>query len=308
MTDRPAWVEVCVVVGEELAESVADAMARYAPGGVALGYESIEPDPDGQGTPRGPLAVRAYLPCDASLEDRRTRILEALWHLSRITPIPEATFRDVVEEDWSLAWKKNYRPLRVGRHFVIVPSWMETELRAEDVPIRLDPGMAFGTGMHPTTQLCLQAVEDFAAAGKSVIDLGCGSGILAIGAVLLGAAPVTAVDIDPEAVRIARENFRENGVADGIRAACGSLDDLLDGRLGAKSADLVLANILAVVLAQMLSDGLGRLVNPGGVLVLSGILEEQSATVERAIADAGLSLQGRRQFDDWVLLEALNPA
>lgn len=305
MTDRPVWIEVSVIVNEELAESVADVLARFAPGGVAMGYEAIAPDPDGEGKPLGPLSVRAYLPCDSALEDRRTRIVEALWHLGQIASIPEPSFREILEEDWSLAWKKNYLPLRIGRRLVIVPSWLEVELAPGDVPVRLDPGMAFGTGMHPTTQLCLQAVEELVLPGIDVIDLGCGSGILSIAAAHLGAGNVTAVDIDPDAIRIARENIRENNVADRIRVAQGSLADLLEGRFGVTSARLVLANILARVLVQMLAGGLANLVLPGGHLILSGILLEQSETVEKALADAGLQLKERRPFDDWILLHGL---
>lgn len=304
MTDRPAWLEVCVLVEDELSESVADVLARNAPGGVAMGYGSIESDPDGEGRPIGPLAVRAYLPFDSSLEERRKRILEGLWHLGRILPIPEPTFREVAEEDWSVAWRKNYRPMRVGRRLVIIPTWMDFPIKPGEVAIRLDPGMAFGTGMHPTTQLCLQALEDLVTPGIEVIDLGCGSGILSIAAARLGAGRITAVDIDPQAVRIAGENILANGVADRIRVSQGSLAGLLNGAFGIKEARLVVANILAGVLIQMLSQHLERLAAPGGDLILSGILLEQSKAVEEAIAGAGLQLKGRRQMEDWIALHA----
>jgi ribosomal protein L11 methyltransferase len=306
VTDRPAWLEVSVLVEDELTESVADVLARFAPGGVAMGYGTIEPDPDGEGKPKGPLAVRAYLPFDSNLEDRRTRILEGLWHLSQILPIPEPTFREVAEEDWSLAWKKNYRPLRIGKRLVIVPSWMEIPLAPEDVAIRLDPGMAFGTGMHPTTQLCLQAVEELVTPGVEVIDLGCGSGILSIAATRLGAGRVTAVDIDPEAVRVAAENARKNGVSDQISICQGSLAELLAGKFVVARAQLVLANILAGVIIQMLSQGLARLVAPGGNLILSGILQEQAEAVKQALISAGMRLQEIRQHEDWISLRAMH--
>jgi ribosomal protein L11 methyltransferase len=295
----PAWWEVSLKVKEELAESVADVLARFAPGGVALGYDSVEPDPDGEGKPAGPLTVRAYLPADAGWESRRSQIEEALWHLGRIAPLPDPEWRAVIEKDWSLEWKQHYHPIRLGRRIQIVPSWMDPTPYASDLVLRLDPGMAFGTGMHPTTQLCLETLEDLAATGSDVIDLGCGSGILAIAAAKLGAGRVLGVDIDPQAVRTARENILLNGVESTVEIRAGSLAELL---MEERSAPLVVANILAVVLREMLAAGLARTVRPGGRLVLSGILEEQSAAVEAAIREAGMRVEEKRVRQDWVAL------
>jgi ribosomal protein L11 methyltransferase len=292
-------LEVSVTTNEELAESVADVMARFAPGGVVLGYQTIEPDPDGEGTPRGPLIVRAYLPFDTELETQRQLLTEALWHLGQISSLPEPEFREVVEQDWSLEWKKNYHPLRIGSRLMILPSWIDLPPAPGDAVIRLDPGMAFGTGMHPTTQLCLEALEDLVVPGMEVIDVGCGSGILAIAALQLGAGRATGVDIDPEAVRIARENANLNGVGALAEFRPGSLQDLLsEGR----SAPLVCANILAVVLRQMLSEGLANLLRPGGHLVLSGILEDQSGQVASDISANRLHLKEKLIREDWVAL------
>ncbi len=297
----PAWWEVSLKVKEELAESVADVMARFASGGVALGYDEIEPDPDGEGRPTGPLTVRAYLPADAELAERRSRLEEALWHLGRIAPLPEPEWREVVEKDWSVEWKKNYHPVRIGRRLQIVPSWMDPAPYTRNVVLRLDPGMAFGTGLHPTTQLCLEAFEDLIHPGIDIIDLGCGSGILAIAAVKLGAGKAFGLDIDPQAVRVARENVLLNGVQSSIEIRSGSLPELLqEGR----SAPLVAANILAMVLREMLADGLARTVAPGGRLVLSGILEDQSAAVEEALHQQGLRLEEKRIRQDWIALVA----
>ncbi len=297
----PAWLEASVRVNEELSESVADVMARFAPGGVTLGYEAIQPDPDGEGKPRGPITVRAYLPWGSDLEARRAGLTEALWHLSRISPIPEPVFREVVETDWSLEWKKNYRPVRIGRHLMIVPSWMDCQTAEDDVVLRLDPGMAFGTGMHPTTQLCLEALEERIRPDQSVIDLGCGSGILAIAALRLGAAKASGWDVDPEAVRVARENATMNGVASRFEVRFGSLQDLLNEK---RSASVIVANILAGVLREMLRVSLAAAVQPGGCLILSGILLEQSESVETAVRESGLRLAERKIREDWVALVA----
>jgi len=290
-----------VRTSEELSESVADVMARFAPGGVTLGYESIEPDPDGEGKPRGPLTVRAYLPWDSNLAARRAGLEEALWHLGRISPIPEPVFREVVETDWSLEWKKHYRPMRIGKRLVIVPSWMEWKAAESDVVLRLDPGMAFGTGMHPTTQLCLEALEERIAPGMEVIDLGCGSGILAIAALRLGAGRAAGWDVDPEAVKVARENARINDVESRFDVRLGSLQDLLAGK---RSAPVVAANILAGVLQAMLRASLAAAVRPGGCLILSGILSDQSAEVETALAESGMRLVEKKIREDWVALLA----
>jgi ribosomal protein L11 methyltransferase len=297
----PVWLEASVRVNEELSESVADVMARFAPGGVTLGYEEIEPDPDGEGRPRGPLTVRAYLPWDADLGARRASLEEALWHLGRISPIPEPVFREVVEVDWSLEWKKNYHPIRIGKHLVIVPSWLDWNSAEGDVILRLDPGMAFGTGMHPTTQLCLEALEERVSPRMEAVDLGCGSGILAIAALRLGAARATGWDVDPEAVRVAQENAVRNGVETRFDARLGSLQDLLREK---RTGPIVVANILAGVLQAMLRASLADVVRPGGCLVLSGILLDQSAAVEEALAGSGLQLAEKKIREDWVALIA----
>jgi ribosomal protein L11 methyltransferase len=301
----PVWWEASLRVTEELAESVADVMARFSPGGVAIGYDAIQPDPDGEGKPAGPVTVRAYLPEDAELPTHRRLLEEALWHLGRISPLPDPEWRAVIEKDWSLEWKKNYRPIRIGRRLRIVPSWMDPAPFVRNLILRLDPGMAFGTGLHPTTQLCLEALEDWVLPGMDVIDLGCGSGILAIAAAKLGAGRVFGVDIDPQAVPIARENVLLNNVESSVEIRIGSLDDLLKEQ---RSASLVAANILAVVVREMLAAGLARIVRPQGRLVLSGILEGQSAAVEDAIREAGMQVGEKRLRRDWVALVAEKPA
>jgi ribosomal protein L11 methyltransferase len=297
----PVWLEVSVEVNEELAESVADVMTRFASEGVALGYASIEPDPDGEGSPRGPLTVRAYLPWDSDLESRRAGLEEALWHLGRISPIPEPVFREIGELDWSVEWKKNYRPFRIGKRLVIVPSWMEWKKTKGDVILRLDPGMAFGTGMHPTTQLCLEALEERVVPGGDFIDLGCGSGILSIAALQLGAGRAEGWDIDPQSVRVTEENARINGVGSKFSVRLGSLQELLNEK---RTARMVAANILAGVLETMLHNSLAETVRPGGCLILSGILLNQSPAVETAVSESGLRLAEKKVRGDWAALIA----
>ena len=154
-----AWLEVSLTVSGEAAEAVADLLTRFAPEGVALQAARIEQPPDSeQARPSDEVIVCAYLPVDAGLDDKRAQLEEGLWHLGQLLPLPSPTYRPVAETDWSQSWKANFQPLRVGRRLVIVPAWLNPPLNPADVAIRLDPGMAFGTGTHPTTQLCLQAI------------------------------------------------------------------------------------------------------------------------------------------------------
>jgi ribosomal protein L11 methyltransferase len=216
-------------------------------------------------------------------------------------PMPEPEFRTVDEQDWAEAWKAHYQPVRVGRRIVIRPLWIDMALEPGDLEIALDPGMAFGTGTHPTTQLCLEALEDLIAPGVTVLDLGCGSGILAIGAARLGAAHIQAVDIDPIAVKVTDENAAQNGVAAQITAEEGSLETVLQS---GRRYDVLAANILARVIMQMCEQGLGEVLKPGGRAVFSGIIDEQGDDVEAALRLARLEPTRRRQQGDWIAIEA----
>jgi ribosomal protein L11 methyltransferase len=302
------WLEVSLTVSAEAAEAVSEVLTRFAPEGVALEATAFTVTPDDHGVPVGPVVVRAYLPADGALEARRARLEESLWHLGQILPLPAPAYKLIVEMDWSEAWKANFKPIRVGRRLLIVPAWLaETaagDLAGGDVPILLDPGMAFGTGTHPTTQLCLAAVERHLRPGQKVIDLGAGSGILSIAAAKLGSGPVLACDIDAEAVRVAAENAALNGVSERLRVEHGSLAELL---AAGESAPLVLANILARVIVDLFDQGLAGLVEPGGLLVLSGILDTQSFEVRAALQRYGLSLAAQEQIEDWVAIIARRP-
>ncbi len=303
------WLEISLTVGAEAAEAVSEVLARFAPDGVALEATRFEVTADDHGVPVGDVVVRAYLPVDAGLEATRARLEESLWHLGQILPLPAPAYRPIAETDWSESWKANFHPIRIGRRLLIVPAWLAatTPVDAErgEIAILMDPGMAFGTGTHPTTQLCLAAVERHLRPGQKVIDLGTGSGILAIAAAKLGAGPVVGCDIDPEAVRVACENAAANGVAAQLRLEAGSLAELL---AAGERAPFVLANILVRVIVDLLDKGLADLVEPGGLLVLSGILEGQAYEVRAALQRHGLTLAAQEHIEDWVALIARKPA
>ncbi len=306
-----AWLEVMLTVSGEAAEAVADVLTRFAPEGVAIEATRVESSPDSeQARPAGDLRVRAYLPVDSELEAKRAQLEQALWHLGQLLPLPQPEYRPVDEADWAESWKANFHPIRIGRRLMIVPAWLHPPLAPDDVAVRLDPGLAFGTGTHPTTQLCLQAIERHLKPGARLLDLGTGSGILAIAAARLGAGPVLGVDIDAEAVRVARENAAANGVAGQVRLEPGSLAEVLDGRFGAEwgrggpGAPFVVANILARILVDLLDQGLAEAVAPGGLLVLSGVLDSQAYQVRGALSAHGLTLAAQEQSEDWVALLA----
>ena len=209
--------------------------------------------------------------------------------------------RQVQEEDWSTAWKKYYHPVRVGRHLIACPCWEECEAGPQDVPVLLDPGMAFGTGTHETTRLCMELLEDAVTPGASVLDVGTGSGILAITALLLGARSAVGVDIDELAVKIAGENAALNGVAGRLTLLCGDLTEQVSGTF-----DIVCANIVADVLIR-LSRTVTQFLRPDSVLLVSGIIEDRYGDVANALAAAGLTVTGKRQENDWIALR-LSPA
>jgi ribosomal protein L11 methyltransferase len=300
-----AWLEVSLTVEGELAEAVAELMARFIPDGVAIESTAISPDPEGEGTPSGPLRVCGYLPIDERLEETRRRLDEGLWYLGRIRSLPEAEYKPIREVNWVEAWKQHYHPIPIGRKLIIVPAWME-DPSPERIPIRIDPGMAFGTGTHPTTQLCLELLEDYLRAGDAVIDVGCGSGILAVTAIKLGAERALGVDIDPQAVPNARENAAANGVGDRLEIGVGSVGEVLAGNYSLRQAPLVMANILAPILVHLLEAGLSELVTPGGRLILSGILDEQwqdasvPSPLQEALRQYKCAVLEVKHSGDWV--------
>jgi ribosomal protein L11 methyltransferase len=285
------WLEVSLAVSTELAEAVADILARFAPQGVAMSYEA-------GATPGSLVVVRAYLPEAAADASERRRLEESLWHLSQIQPLPEPSTR-WIEEDWAEAWKANYRPLAVGSRLLIVPAWLKGE-DPDRIPLYLDPGMAFGTGAHPTTRLCLVALEAALTPGDLVVDLGCGSGILGVAAALLGAGQVLACDIDADALAATERSAERNGVRRTIEIIPGSLAQVEERlRAARRAADIVVANILAPVLQEMLATGLAETLRPGGTLILSGILAEQSEGVKSEGRNAGLALAAEESEGEW---------
>ena len=299
------WLEVSLIVDGEMAEAVAEVLARFAPNGVVIESTAIEASVEDEGRPVGPLRVCAYLEINEQIEETRQRIEESLWFLGRIRELPEPAFKTVGEVNWAESWKQHYKPVAIGKRLIIVPAWLESPDETR-IPIQIDPGMAFGTGTHPTTQLCLEMLETYTPQGNDVFDIGCGSGILSIAALKLGAARAFGVDVESEAIPAAQKNAATNHVGDRLNIALGSVDEIKTGVFEVQQAPLVLANILAPILMRLLDAGMGDLIAPDGVLILSGILEEQVPEMETKIAEHGLQVLEKRQIEDWVALAVKN--
>jgi ribosomal protein L11 methyltransferase len=302
------WIEVSLEVDGEAAEAVADVLRRYGHQGVVIEQAGFPAEvwPDDI-PPADRLIVRAYFLEDDQAEAKKQRLREALWYMDKLYPMPEPAFAVLNDEDWAESWKKHYHPLRLGRRLYIRPAWAEVpDPRPDDIILVLDPGMAFGTGTHPTTQLCLITIEDLLVdwPAVDVLDLGCGSGILGIAALKLGASKVLALDIDDLAVKSTLENAAHNGVEDRITVQQGSLETL---KTTSRQFDLLLCNILAKVIIDMCDQGLGDVLRAGGKAVFSGIIEDQADGAEAALRRAGLEPYTRRTQGDWVVIEARKP-
>jgi ribosomal protein L11 methyltransferase len=304
---RGAWLELAVEADVEAVEAVSEILGRVAGGGTSVepAFDLVDEGVGARIDPTRPATVRAYVPARDEDEAARavTDATEMLGHLQAfgLRPIGELRTRVVDEEDWAEAWKAHFPVLRVGRRLVIRPTWRRHRSEPDDVVVALDPGMAFGTGLHPTTRLCLALVEDLAdrglLAGARVLDVGCGSGILAIAAARLGAASVLGVDPDPIAIESTAANARRNRLVRRVRARHGSIPS------GNRPFDVVLANLIAsllVELAPRLRDELA----PGGTIVASGIFVDREDEVGRAFDGVGLRVAGRRAEGDWVAVEA----
>ncbi len=298
------WLEISVRTDGEGAEAVAEVLRPFAY------QESIVLEQRGDETTADPdalepfVTVKIYVSEEDDSPDLRRRVAEILYHLGRLYPIPEPVFRELADEDWANAWKDHYHPFRLGRRIKIWPAWLPRESdedqQPDDIVLVLDPGMAFGTGLHPTTQSCLRALEDIITPGMSVLDAGTGSGILSVAAAKLGAGEIAAFDTDALAVRATLDNAAQNSVLEDIHVWRGELDSARP-ETGRRTWNVVVANILAPVIIQLLSEmGLMEYVAQDGRLVLSGIIAEQGPGVEEALASAGGKVVRTITAGDWI--------
>ena len=295
------WYELAIDVHVEAVEPVSELLARYGFNeGVAIDEPYVQ-DGDGDNLEIAldkPFTIRTYI-ADSDFDPAIIEeIRSALWHLGQMRPISDLRVSTLAEEDWANAWKEHFKVHHIGDRVVVRPPWLEYEPQGDEVVVELDPGMAFGTGLHPSTRLTMLGVEEAIKPGDTVLDVGTGSGILAIAALKLGASHIDAVDVESVAVRATRENAERNGVADRIDVRLGSAGP---GEPFQGTYDVVLANIIARILIELV-EGIVGATKPGGTMVLAGIIQQREADVIAAFEERGATVVNRRQHEDWVSL------
>lgn len=294
------WLELTVEADVEAVEAVSEILGRVATGTIVQPARLIRDADDelvAREDPEGGYAVIAHIADDPGATDAVASTERALWHLQAfgLRRVGELRVRSVADTDWAEAWKESYTAQRIGR-IVVVPSWISEPLGPGELAVQLDPAMAFGTGMHPTTRGCLALLQAITPMPDRVLDVGCGSGILAIAAVLLGAERAEGLDTDPLAISATLENAERNGLAGRVSASVGSLSSNAAARY-----PLILANLVAAVLVD-LAPRLAAHLAQDGTLLASGIIEPKAAAVEEAMVRAGLRVDERLDDGEWVTL------
>ena len=306
------WIELTIHTTTAGADLVSEALMQEGATGTMVEDRADIPDPT---KPNGiweiidpklieampeDVLVHAWFEPDASFADKLQALRLRMTELKSSASLDMGTLdigtANVHDEDWSEVWKKFYKPFRAGNHLVVKPTWELYDAQPGDKVIEIDPGMAFGSGTHETTGMCMELLEEALKGGERVIDVGTGSGILAIGAALLGAREVTAIDIDPMAVKVARENIVHNGLQDKITALEGNLLDHLD-----VTCELCVANIIADVIC-MFAAPLNDHIVPGGLFICSGIIKEREQDVVDALTAADYTILDIRRTGEWVAM------
>ncbi len=292
------WIELSVKTPQEYVEPLSHIFTRYGQGVSVEVEDSFNPD-EGE-EPKNPhwATVRTYLPLDATSKSRRSQIDVAIQLVSKVAPISPLQERILDEKEWENAWKRHFYVLHIGARIVIRPPWRRYQPKPHQAVVNLDPGMAFGTGHHPTTHMCLLELERLLKPGMTVLDIGTGSGILSIAAAKLGASRVLALDVDPIAIKVAKENVAANGVGSIVKVSHGSLPS---PQAIVASQDLVLANISAKVVSG-LSEELIAVLKPEGKLVTSGIIQDKKDEIEECLKKAGGNVDYHRIENDWITL------
>ena len=290
------WLEITISVDPAHVELVADVLRSQTRRGV-----SIEQALEGRGEEKAsldrqfPVLVKAYAPVESGSPFNLEGVLS---QVQPATAIFAVDTRVIHEEDWAESWKDHFYPERIGR-IVVCPSWRRCRPRPDELLIRLDPGMAFGTGQHPTTRMCLLALQQRLSEGARVLDLGCGSGILAVAAAKLGVANVVAVDTDPVAVAVTKENVDTNVVADRVTVGEGSLGDGWPFASDWRGAfDCTVANISSASIIEMARPLVESLASKG-LGIAAGISDERSKDCRRSLEDAGARIVNIMTHKDW---------
>lgn len=314
------WHELTVHTTEEAIEMITNFIHELGAGGVSIEesgtlnkkrdtslgqwYETPLND-----IPEGRAVIKGYFSECVDIAEILDSLKESVAGLDEFdidTGHPTYETKEVDDEDWANAWKQYFKPLRISDRLTIKPTWEDYTAREDELIIELDPGMAFGTGTHATTALCLQTLEKVVKPGDEVIDVGTGSGVLSIAAAKLGAKHVLAIDLDPVAVSASHENVRVNALESHISVRQGDLLQALrtNERVGVQPpVDVVVANILAEILLLFMDD-VHQALKPGGTYIASGIIKSKQADVEQGLAQAGFTVTARFHDQDWVALVA----
>jgi ribosomal protein L11 methyltransferase len=296
------YVQLTAEVGAADAERAADILRQIADSGAWIERPFVQPDLESGAIvdDTAPVCVHVYLRgAEAAANASLARTALAADGIDAMV-----TARGVAEEDWAEAWKEHFHVERFGERIVVVPSWRTYDAEPGDAVVLLDPGMAFGTGQHETTRMCLEALDRLVRPGTRVLDAGCGSGILSLAVAKLGAAEVLAVDIDPECARITDENARRNGVEGIVRAGAGSVNGASwPFAQPATGFNIVVANIIAGAIIDLAAELVGALA-PSGRLIVSGVIGEKERAVVDVLARAGARVECSRAMGDWRCIEA----
>ena len=297
------WYEIAARSPAEQVEAVVAWLQRFSPTGAVAEEQWGDPADLAPRALLPEIHCKIYLPEDG-LDSQQQRALRDAFS-QQFPTLPPLAIQLIAEQDWSTAWRERYQTFRLGQRFVVQPSWLVDagwpEAKADDMPLIIEPGMAFGTGQHETTQLCLLAMEELVQPGMAVLDVGTGSGILSIAAARLGAERIMGVDNDPVAIDVAQANAALNGVTGQIGWRVGSLAAAPAGEW-----DLVVVNILAVIIQTMIADAaLLTYARPGGAYLLSGIILSQRELIATAVSTAGGVIVREWQDGDWLALHVV---
>tara|TARA_Y100001970_G_C14102163_1_gene786076 strand:- start:55 stop:1059 length:1005 start_codon:yes stop_codon:yes gene_type:complete len=310
------WLEISLTVDSETAEAASEVLSRFSCKGISMepiheNYTNKNPYDTSFITENYKnLILRGYIEITPNLSkeikelDQSIEILNMIALRSDLQPL-EIKYEYIDDIDWNSTWKEQYKPIKIGKKLVVIPPWSTTNPVDKTIPIIIDPGQAFGTGIHPSTQLCIQAIENHVKPGHQVLDIGCGSGILSIAALKLQADIAIGIDIDEESIKSSQQNAELNGVNSNFHLIRGSLNCISKKH----SFQLVVVNILYKTIIHLLNNKLTNIIAPNGILVLSGILKEQSCTVETLLSNNNLEIISKQCMSeednnicDWISL------
>jgi len=302
------WLEISIKINSNAVDTISEILSRFGANGVSIedklnfqkDFEEINWDYIDESilTDDGTAWVRAYYQEGTDKDETLRNIDEAVKEARKYLEIGEYSIETkyVNEEDWQNEWKKYYKPIRVGKSIVIKPSWEDVKIKDEEIVVELDPGMAFGTGTHESTRMCMEFLERYIQNGNKLLDIGCGSGILSILGAKLGCSKILGIDIDPLSIKTSLENFKINRVENIAFAQKSIIEDL-----NVEKYDVIVANIVADVIINI-SPKVKDFLKENGMFIVSGIINERKEQVEKTIIDNGFKILEISNMGEWVAI------